>query len=73
MSHPKYNFWAIGYMMASSAIILHSGGENEHDVFKMPVPSNAPYQEGRLPAREAGAVIWFLSMAMFLLRGRAYV
>jgi hypothetical protein len=48
-------------------------GENEHDVFKMPVPSNAPYQERRLPAREAGTFVWFLSLAMFRLRGRAYV
>ena len=73
MSHPAYNFGAIGYMMASSAITLQSRGENEDDVFKMQVPSNAPYQEGRFPAREAGAVVWFLSLAMFRLRDRAYV
>jgi hypothetical protein len=59
--------------MASSAIIFHYGGVNEDDVFKMSVPSNASDQEGRLPAREAGAVVWFLSLAMLCMRGRAYV
>jgi hypothetical protein len=53
------------------AINLQPCGVNEHGVCKVPEPKNAPSQEGRIPAHQAGSNVRLLSLAMFPLRDGA--